>query len=165
MRQDVAPGASEHSLIVSDDLTNALVANTVFRHKIATHDLLTYALREPAKYLSQITTEQLQHGDVMAPDSLLPAAAAEAIASAFFDFVLKYSLADTMQQMRSEQIQVIAVFLNHLLRKPPKRIHISERLDLLQKKQAYTPADAIASPEVLSSCFRLQPSSAYGVGQ
>ena len=102
---------------------------------------------------------------MMASDSLLPAAAAEAIASACFDFVLKYSLAHTMQQMRSEQIQVMAVFLNHLLRKPPKRIHISERLDLLQKKQAYTPADAIASPEVLSSCPRLQPSSAYGVGQ
>lgn len=148
-RQEASPGVAEHPLVVSDDLTNALVGNTVFRHKIAAHDLLTYALREPAKYLCLITTEQLQHGDVIAPDSLLPAAAAEVIASAFFDFVLKYSLAQTMQEMSSEQIQVIAVFLNHLLKKRPKRIHISERLDLIQKKQAYTPADAIASPQVL----------------
>ena len=153
--QEAEPGASEHSLVVSDDLVKALVANTVFRHKIATHDLLTYAMKESSKYLSQVTTEQLQQGDMMAPDSLMPAAAAEIIATTFFDFVVKHSLADTMQQMSSEQIQVIAVFLNHLLRKPSKRIHISERLDLIQKKPAYTSADAIASPKVLLCPLRM----------
>ena len=85
-RQAASPGASEHSVVVSDDLTNALVANTVFRHKIAAHDLLIYALRELGKYLSQVTTDQLQHGNVMAPESLLPAAAAEVIACSFFEF-------------------------------------------------------------------------------
>ena len=50
-RQEASPGVAEHPLVVSDDLTNALVGNTVFRHKIAAHDLLTYALREPAVYL------------------------------------------------------------------------------------------------------------------
>ena len=158
-RQEASPGAAEHSLVVPEDLVNALVANPVFKHKIATHDLLTYALKESGKYLSQITTEQLQHGDMMAPDSLMPAAAAEVIATTFFDFVVKDSLANTMQEMSSEQIQVIAVFLNHLLRKPPKRIHISERLDLIQKKPAYIPADAITSPQVLPSRTRLPRSS------
>ena len=143
---------------VPDDLAKALIANPVFRHKIATHDLLSYALKESGKYLAMITTEQLQHGDVMAPDSLMPAAAAEVTATTFFDFVVKHAVADTMQEMSSEQIQVIAVFHSHLLRKPPKRIHISERLDLIQKKPAYTPADAIVSPQVLPSRPCLPPS-------
>ena len=150
-RQEASPGATEHLLVVPKDLANAVVANTVFRHKIATHDLLTYALKDSGKYLSLITTDQLQHGDMMAPDSLMPAAAAEVIATTFFDFVVAHSLANTMQEMSSEQIQVIAVFHSHLLRKPPKRMHISERLDLIQKKPAYTPADAIVSPQVLPS--------------
>jgi hypothetical protein len=62
--------------------------------------------------------------------------------------VIKHSLAGTMQEMRSEQIQVIAVFLNHLLRTPPQRIHLSERLDLIQEKRTYAPAHATASPQV-----------------
>ena len=134
--------------MVSDDLARALKANPIFRHKVATHDLLTYAMKEPAKYLAMITTDQLQQGDIMAPGSLLPAEAADVIALTFFNLVVKHQLADTMQTMRSEQIQVIALFLNHLLQKPPKRIHLSERLDLIQQKPAYTPADAIESPQV-----------------
>ena len=66
----------------------------------------------------------------------------------FFDFVLRYSLADTMKDMTSEQIQVTALFLKHLLQKPPARVHLSERFDLLQKKPMYIPAEAVASPEV-----------------
>ena len=50
--------------------------------------------------------------------------------------------------MSSEQIQVTALFLNNLLQKPPKRIHLSERFDFLQRKPAYTPAEAVASPQV-----------------
>ena len=107
-------------IVVADDLAQALTANPIFRHKIATHDLLTYAMKEPAKYLAMITTDQLQQGDIMAPGSLLPAEAAEVIASTFFNFVVKHQLADTMQTMRSEQIQVIALFLNHLLQKLPE---------------------------------------------
>ena len=147
-RQESAQGASEHLLVVSDDLARALTANPIFRHKVATHDLLTYALKEPAKYLAMITTDQLQQGDIMAQGTLMPAAAAEVIASNFLDFVVKHQLADAMQTMRSEQIQVIALFLNHLLQKPPKRVPLSERLDLIQQKPTYTPADAIESPQV-----------------
>ena len=84
----------------------------------------------------------------MAQGSLMPAEAAEAIASTFFDFVVKHQLADTMQTMSSEQIQVIALFLSHLQRKPQTRIHLSERLDFILQKPAYIPADAIESPEV-----------------
>jgi hypothetical protein len=85
---------------------------------------------------------------MMATSSLMPAAAADVIAKTFFDFVIKHNLADTMVSMSAEQIQVIALFLSHLQRKPPKRIHISERLDLIQQKPSYTPADEIASPEI-----------------
>ena len=130
--QESAEGASKHLLVVADDLAEALAANPIFRHKVATHDLLTYAMKDRAKYLAMITTDQLQQGEVMAQGSLMPAEAAEAIASTFFDFVVKHQLADTMQTMSSEQIQVIALFLSHLQRKPPKRIHLSERLDLIQ---------------------------------
>ena len=84
----------------------------------------------------------------MAPSSLVPAAAADFIAMTFFDFVIKHNLADTMVSMSFEQIQVIALFLSHLQRKPPKRILISERLDLTQQKPSYTPADESASPEI-----------------
>ena len=119
-RQQASRGASEHLIGVPDDLAKALMANPVFRDKIATHDLLTYAVKEPFKYLAMITTEQLQHGDDrLALESLMPAAAAKVIATAFFDFVLHHSLAVTMQEMTSEQIQVTALFLNHLLQKPP----------------------------------------------
>jgi hypothetical protein len=53
-----------------------------------------------------------------------------------------------MTYMSPEQIQVIALFLSYLLRKTSKRVHISERLDLIQQKPSYTPADEIASPEI-----------------
>ena len=85
-------------------------------------------MKHSAEHLSTITTEQLRHGDVMAPNSLLPTGAADLIAQTFFDFVVKHNLADTMVSMSAQQIQVIAIFLSHLQRKPPKRVHISERL-------------------------------------
>ena len=50
--------------------------------------------------------------------------------------------------MSAQQIQVIAIFLSHLQRKPSKRVHISERLDLIQQKPSYTPAEDIASPKI-----------------
>ena len=53
-----------------------------------------------------------------------------------------------MQELTSEQIQVTALFLSHLLRKPPKRIDLSERLDLLQAKPTYVPSEAVLSPPV-----------------
>ena len=104
------------------------MTNSVFKHKVATHDLLSYAMENPTEHFRTITTEQLQHGDLMAPSSLMPAAAADLIAKTFFDFVVKHNLADTMVSMSAQQIQVIAIFLNHLQRKPPNRVHISERL-------------------------------------
>ena len=100
------------------------------------------------QYFKTITTEQLQHVDMMAPSSLLPEAAADLIAKTFFDFVLKHNLGDTLASMSPEQIQVIALFLSYLQRKPPKRVHISERLDLIRKKPAYTPVQEIISPEI-----------------
>ena len=124
------------------------MTNPVFKHKIATYDILSYAMKDSTKYLKTITTEQLQHGDMLAPNSLMPAAAADAIARTFFDFVVKHNLPDHMTTMTSEQLQVIALFLSHLLRMPSKRVHISERLDLFRQKPTYTPADAIASPLV-----------------
>ena len=78
----------------------------------------------------------------------MPAAAAKVIVTAFFDFMLQYSLVDSLQGMTSEQIQVTALFLNNLLRKPPKRIELSERFDFLQKKNGYTAAADVASPDV-----------------
>ena len=102
-RQEASRGVAEHLIGVPDYLAKALIANPVFRHNTSTYDLLSYALKESGKYLAMITTEQLQHGDVMAPDSLMPAAAAEVIATTFFDFVVKHSVADTMQEMSTEQ--------------------------------------------------------------
>ena len=97
-----------------------------------------------------ITTEQLQRGDEgLAQTSLMPPEAANAIATAFFDFVLKYNLADAMRDMTSEQIQVTALYLSHLSQKPPKRVHLSERSDLLQMNPpAYVPSEAVSSPSV-----------------
>ena len=43
---------------------------------------------------------------------------------------------------------MIASFLSHLQREAPKRVDISERLDLCRKKPAYTPATEVASPDV-----------------
>jgi len=73
-------------------------------------------MKEPIEHLKTITTEQLQHGDMMATSSLMPAAAADVIAKTFFDFVIKHNLADTMPYMSPEQIQVIALFLSYLQR-------------------------------------------------
>ena len=147
-RREPSQGATEHLIGVCSDLACAFMSNPVYKHKIATHDVLSYAMKAPTEHLQTITTEQLQHGDMMATSSLMPAAAADVIAKTFFDFVIKHNLADTMVSMSAEQIQVIALFLSHLQRKPPKRIHISERLDLIQQKPSYTPADEIASPEI-----------------
>ena len=141
-------GAAEHSLIIPADLAQALVANPVFRHKVAAHDLSKYALSAEEGRLREITNEQLQHGGIMATTSILPLAAAESVASAFFDFAMKHRLADTMTTMTSEQIQVISLFHSSLLQRPVKRVVVSERLDLVQRKPAYVPACAIASPEV-----------------
>ena len=105
-------------------------------------------MQHSSEHLRTITTEQLRHGEMMAPSSLLPTAVADLIAQTFFDFVVKHNLADTMVSMSAQQIQVIAIFLSHLQRNPPKRIHISERLYLIQQKPSYTPAEEIASPEV-----------------
>ena len=62
--------------------------------------------------------------------------------------MLKHSLADAMRDMTPEQIQVTALFLSHLLQKRPKRIELSERFDLLQKKPTCVPSEAVSSPPV-----------------
>ena len=147
-RRERSQSPPEHVISVCSDLACALTSNSVFRHKIATHDLLSYAMQHPTEHLRTITTEQLQRGDTSAPSSLMPTAAADLIAQTFFDFVVKYNLADTMASMSAQQIQVIAIFLCHLQRKPPKRVHISERLYLIQQKPSYTPVEEIASPEI-----------------
>ena len=144
-RLQASQDASEHLVCVPDDLKTALLKSPVFKDKFATHDLLSYSLKESAKYLGMITVEQLQHGsERTALECLLPAEAAEVIAIAFFDFVHQYSLADTFQAMTSEQIQVTALFMSILLHKPPKRILHSERFDLVQRKPVYTPAADVA---------------------
>ena len=148
VQRESSQGAPEHLIEVNSDLARALMTNPVFRHKIATHDLLSYAMTDALQYFKTITTEQLQHGDMMAPGSVLPEAAADLIAKTFFDFVLKHNLGDTLASMSPEQIQVIALFLSYLQRKPPKHVHISERLDLIRKKPAYTPVQEIISPEI-----------------
>ena len=94
-----------HLTGVPDDLEKALLANPVFRDKIATHDLLTYALKESGKYLAMITAEQLQHGDIMAHTSLMPLAAAESVASAV-DFAMKYRVGASMATMASGTIGI-----------------------------------------------------------
>ena len=53
----------------------------------------------------------------------------------FFSFVAKHGLAECTQETSSEQIQVSAVYLNHLYQQPPKCIHIRERLELWAKKR------------------------------
>ena len=105
-------------------------------------------MRNSTEHLRTITTAQLRHGDMMTPCNLMPTAAADVIAQTFFDFAVKHNLADTVASMSAQQIQVIALFLNHLQRKPPKRVHISERLNLFRQKPSYTPAEEIALPGV-----------------
>jgi len=90
------------------------MTNSVFRHKIVTHGLLSYAMQHATGHLSTITSDELWHGDMMAPSSLMPAAAADIIAQTFFDFVLKHNLTDTMVSMSAHQIQDIAIFLSHI---------------------------------------------------
>ena len=115
-RQQALRGASEHMIGVPDDLERALVANPAFRDKIATHGFLMYALKDAPAYVAMITTEQLQRGDQhVSTASLMPPEAAKVIANALFDFALKNSLAHVMHEMSSEQVQVSAVFLSHLL--------------------------------------------------
>ena len=146
-RQERSQVAPEHLIGVCSDLARAFMSNPIFRHKIATHDLLSYALQSSNDHLRAITSEQLRRGEMMAPSSLMPIAVAD-LAQTFFDFVLKHNLARTMVAMSAQQIQVIAVFLSHLQQESPKRIHISERLHLIQKQPEYKPAEEIASPEV-----------------
>ena len=147
--REAAPGgAAEHSLFLPDDLARALIANPVFRNKVGAHDLLVYALSSADGRLCEVTDEQLQHGDIIAASSLIHPAAADAIATPFFEFAAKHRLPGTMATMSSEQIQVLALFHSHLLRRPIKRVVISERLDLMKVKPAYIPASAVASPEV-----------------
>ena len=61
-RVQASQGASEHLICVSDDLVTVFLANPVFEGEVATHDLLTYALKEPGKYMAMVTAERLQHG-------------------------------------------------------------------------------------------------------
>ena len=147
-REALPGGAPEHTLVVPDDLADALVANAVFRHKVGAYVLVQYALRPEEGLLSEVTQEQLRHGDVMAESSLLQPAAAAGIAAAFFDFALKYRLETALATMSSEHIQVLALFHSQLRRRPVKRVEVSERFDFIQAKPAYVEADAVASPEV-----------------
>ena len=43
---------------------------------------------------------------------------------------------------------VIAIFLSQLLRRPAKRIAVTERLDLIRAKHPYISASAVSSPAV-----------------
>ena len=95
-------------MAVAGDLARALVADPVHKRKVAAYDL-QYAIKDPDQYLRMVSTEQLQHGDAMARDSLTPAAVAEVIASTLFAFVLKYPLAGSIRDMGAAQIQAIAV--------------------------------------------------------
>ena len=96
------------------DLARALIANSVFKHKIATHDLLSFAMKNASDHLKAITTEQLQHGDMMSSESLLPAGTADLIAETFFDFVVKHNLAHTMVRMRSSSPNgLVSLRANH----------------------------------------------------
>ena len=79
------------------------MANPVIHDKFATHDLLSYALKEPREHLSAITTDLLQQGNErLAQDSLLSTAAAEIIAAEFFDFVVQYALVDAMKDVQGK---------------------------------------------------------------
>ena len=120
----------------------------MFRNKVAAHDLLSYALKTPALHLGEIASEQLQHGGTIASSSLMPTASSDVIATVFFDFVVQHDLAEALASMSSEQIQMVALCLSQLQRKPPKRVDISERLDLCRKTPAYTPATEVASPDI-----------------
>ena len=64
-RQERSQGAPEHLIGECSDLARAFMANSAFRHKIATHDLLSYAMRNSTEHLRTITTAQLRHSDMM----------------------------------------------------------------------------------------------------
>ena len=130
-----------------EDLESALMRNPIFWDKVATHDIISFAMKEPTKVLAEVETQSLVQGEErLALESLLPATAAKEIAAMFFAFCAAEQL--TLKDMTSEQIQVTAVYLSHLRTRPPTRVHLSERLDLLRKKPPYVPAEAVESPEV-----------------
>ena len=140
-------GAAEHSFVVAEDLAQALIANPVFRYKIGTFEILKYALRPEEARLAEVPDELLLRGEMTASGSLMPLAAAETIATGFFDFAIANGLADSIARMSSEQIQLLALYHAHLARRPPKRLVISERLDFVLKKKEYVPAVDVPSPE------------------
>ena len=41
------------------NVNTTLIANSVFRHKIVTHDILSYAMQHSTEHLRTITTEEL----------------------------------------------------------------------------------------------------------
>ena len=53
-----------------------------------------------------------------------------------------------MAAMSAQQVQFLGIFLSHLQRKPPNRVDISERLDLIQHKPSYISVDQIVSLEI-----------------
>ena len=139
-RRERSQGAPEQLIGVCSDLARAFMTNSVFRHKIATHDLLSYAMQHPTEHLKTISTEQLRSGEMMmTPSSLLPTAVADLIAQTFFDFVVKHNLADTMVSMSAEHIQVIAIFLSHLQqRKNLPSVFISASAYILFSRSPHT---------------------------
>ena len=54
-RQERSQGAPEHLIGVCSDLSRAFMTNSVFRHKIATHDLLSYAMQHSSEHRRTIT--------------------------------------------------------------------------------------------------------------
>ena len=161
VRQQIGAHGAASVLVGPEALAQALLANPVTRHKIAVHDLLHYCLKKPEAHMAAVTTEELTHGSVMAPASLLPAAAALEVAKIFFDFAVQQQLAPILQKMSPGQIQVVALFLCNLLKKPPQRVCISERLDLTRLKPSYIPSCAIISPQVLVSTRRQGPQCSF----
>ena len=56
-RRERAESTPEHAITMCSDLADALMTNLLFRHKVATHDLLNYAMQHPVEHLRSITTE------------------------------------------------------------------------------------------------------------
>ena len=54
-RQEKPQGASEHLIGECSDLARAFMTNSIFKHKIATYDLLCYAMRNSTEHLRTIT--------------------------------------------------------------------------------------------------------------
>ncbi len=64
--REAAPGgAAGHAFIVSTDLAAPLRAHPLFRHKVAAHALVLYALGSKESFLEEITDEQLQQGGLV----------------------------------------------------------------------------------------------------